>query len=136
MSLTDRAQDSSSISNTMRRRVGHAALAALVDIVFRSLELVADEFELGGIREIGNREHRLEYRLQTFIWTPARRLSDQKKLVVGRLLNLDEVRHLCDFFDFAKELADPFTTGERLCHRGLFTSSGLPSLACLGCGRR
>src|SRR5260370_41486527 len=54
------------------------------------------------------------------------RLFDQEKLIVGCLLDLDEVWHLCDFFDFAKELADPFTTGERLCHRGLFTSSGHP----------
>jgi hypothetical protein len=28
-----------------RRGIGHAALAALVDVVFRRLELVADEFE-------------------------------------------------------------------------------------------
>src|SRR5260370_40925303 len=51
---------------------------------------------------------------------------DQEKLVVGCLLGLDEVWHFCDFFDVAKELADPFTTGERLCHRGLFTSSAHP----------
>src|SRR5216684_3168640 len=108
------------------RRVGHAALAALVDIVFRQLELVADEFELGRIGEIGDREHRPEYRLQTLVRASAMRLFDQEKLIVGCLLDLDEVWHLCDFFDFAKELADPFTTGERLCHRGLFTSSAHP----------
>ena len=109
-----------------RRRIGHAALAALVDVVFRGLEFVMDEFELGGVGEVGDREHRLEHRLQTFVRTPAMGLLDQQELVVGRLLNLDEVRHLCDFLDFSKGLADPFTTGERLCHRGLFLPPSVP----------
>src|SRR5262249_35447484 len=34
----------------------------------------------------------------------------------GRLLNLDEVRHLGHFLDGAKESADPSATGERLGH--------------------
>ncbi len=109
-----------------RRRIGHAALAALVDVVFRRLELVVDEFELRGVGEVGDREHRLEHRLQTLVGTPAVGLLDQQELVVGRLLNLDEVRHLCDFLDFSEELADPFTTGERLCHRGLFLPPSAP----------
>ena len=99
-----------------RRRIGHAALAALVNVVFWRLELVAHEFELGGVGEVGDREHRLEHRLQTFVRTPSLGLLDQQELVVGCLLNLDQVRHLCDFLDFAKKLTDPFATGERLCH--------------------
>src|SRR4029079_15766964 len=44
----------------------------------------------------------------------------QQELVVGRLLNLDEVRHLCDFLDVSEELANAFATGECLLrHRGL-----------------
>src|SRR5215831_18240277 len=109
-----------------RRRIGHAALPAFVDVIFRRLELIVDEFELGGIGEVGYREHRLEYRLQTLVGASAMRFLDQKKLVVGCLLNLDKVRHLGNFLDFAKELADPFTTGERLYHRGLVTSPGRP----------
>ena len=42
---------------------------------------------------------------------------DQQELVVGRLLNLDEVRHLCDFLDFPEKLANALATGERLRHR-------------------
>ena len=43
-----------------RRGEGHAALTALVDVVFRRFELVFHEFEQGGVGEIGDREHRLE----------------------------------------------------------------------------
>ena len=109
-----------------RRSIGHAALAAFVHVVFRRLELVMHEFELRGVGEVGDRKHRLEHRLQTFVRTPALGLLDQQELVVGRLLNLDEVRHLCDFLDFSKGLADPLTTGERLCHRGLFLPPPAP----------
>ena len=35
-----------------RRGVGHAALLTLVDVVFRRLERVADELELGALTEI------------------------------------------------------------------------------------
>ena len=35
-----------------RRGIGHAALAALVDVVFRRLELVLDEFEHRGVGKI------------------------------------------------------------------------------------
>ena len=71
MSLTDCAPVSSSTSNTIRRSVtferrgvGHVALLALLDVVFRLLELVAHEFEHGGSREILDREDRLEHGLQ------------------------------------------------------------------------
>src|SRR5438477_25699 len=77
------------------------------------------ECELRGIGEVGDREDRLEHRLQALVRTAAMRLLDQQELVVGRLLNLDEVRHLCDFLDLSEELADAFSTGESLCHRGL-----------------
>src|SRR5262249_36256017 len=39
-----------------------------------------------------------------------------QELVVGRLLNLDEVRHLGHFLDLAEELSDPLATGKRLRH--------------------
>ena len=82
-----------------RRGIGHAALAALVDVVFRRLEFVFDEFKLRRIGKIGNREHRFEDRLQALVGTPAHGLLDQQELVVRCLLNLDQVRHLRYFFD-------------------------------------
>ena len=97
-----------------RRRIGHAALAALVDVVFRRLELVVDEFEHRGVGEIRDREHRLEHGLQALVGPAADGLVDQQELVIGRLLNLDEVRHLRDFLDVSEELANALATGECL----------------------
>ena len=103
-----------------RRGIGHAALAALVDVIFRRLEFVADEFQHRGAGEIRDREHRAEHRLQALVEPPARGFVDHQELVVGRLLNLDEVRHLRDFLDVSEELANAFATGECLLrHRGL-----------------
>ena len=100
-----------------RRGIGHAALAALVDVVFRRLELVFHEFEHRRVGEVRDREHGLEHGLQAFVRPPADRLPHQKKLVIGRLLNLDEVRHLCDFLDFPEKLANALATCKRLrCH--------------------
>ncbi len=100
-----------------RRRIGHAALAALVDVVFRRLELVLDEFEHRRVGKIRNREHRLEDGLQALVGPAADRFLHQQELVIGRLLNLDEVRHLCDFLDFPEKFANALATGERLrCH--------------------
>ena len=103
-----------------RRSIGHAALAALVDVIFRRLELVADEFQHRGAGEIRDREYRPEHRLQALVQPPALGFIDHQELVIGRLLNLDEVRHLCDFLDMSEELANAFATGECLLrHRGL-----------------
>ena len=58
-----------------RRSKGHAALAALVDVILRRFELVGDEVQFGGVREVPDREHRLEDRLQAFVRTTAGRLQ-------------------------------------------------------------
>jgi hypothetical protein len=54
--------------------------------------------------KVGNRENGLEDGLQAFFGPAALRLIDHQELVVGRLLNLDEVRHLGDFLIFPKNL--------------------------------
>ena len=102
-----------------RRGIGHAALAAFVDVIFRRLEFVADEFQHGGIRKVGDRKYRPEHGLQSFIGTAAGGLLHKQELVVGRLLNLNEVRHLCDFLNFSEELPNSLATGKSLRHRGL-----------------
>ena len=43
-----------------RRRIGHVALHALVDVVLRWLEFVMDEFQRRPAREIGDRKDRLK----------------------------------------------------------------------------
>ena len=107
-----------------RRSVGHAALAALVDVIFRRLEFVAHEFQHRGAGEIGDRENRTEDGLQALVQPTAGGFLDHQELVIGCLLNLDEVRHLGDFLDVSKELANAFATRECLLrHRGLSFSS-------------
>ena len=93
-----------------RRRIGHAALTALVNVIFGRIELVADEVELRGVGKILDREDGFEHRLQTLVGPPAGRRRDQQKLVVRRLLNLDEVRHLRDFPNFPEKFSNALPT--------------------------
>jgi hypothetical protein len=44
------------------------------------------------------------------------RFLHQQELVVGCLLNLNEVRHFRDFLDFSEKLSYALPTGERLRH--------------------
>ena len=97
-----------------RRGEGHAALTALIDIIFRRLEFVFDEFEQSDVGEVGDREHRSEHRLQAFVRAAALRLVDEQKLIVGRFLNFDQIGHLRDFADVAEKFTDTLTAGERL----------------------
>ena len=60
---------------------------------------------IDGAGEVGDREDRLENGLQALVRTAAFGLVHHQELVVGGLLNLDEVRHLRDFRDLAEELA-------------------------------
>ena len=96
------------------RGEGHAALAALIDVILGLLEFVFDEFQQGRLREVGDRENGFEDGLKPLVRAPALGLIDEQELVVGRLLNLNQVRHLRHFPDMSEKLADPLTTGERL----------------------
>ena len=99
-----------------RRGIGHAALAALIDIVFRRFIFVLDEFEMSGVGEVLDREHRLEHRLQAFVWTAALRRVHQQELIIRGLLDLDQVRHLADFLDVPEHLANALAASECLRH--------------------
>ena len=99
-----------------RRGIGHGALLALLDVVFGLLEMVIHIFEQRGFTEVADREDLAEDRFQTFVLAPLSRLHELEKLVIGGLLNLDEVRHLRDFDDFAEILAKAFATGEGESH--------------------
>ncbi len=92
---------------------GHAALLALVDVVFRRLEGVADEFELGALAEVADRKHRAEHGLEPLVQAPALGLLHHQELIVGLLLNLDEVRHLGHFVDSAEHLPQTLMTVRR-----------------------
>ena len=98
-----------------RRRIGHAALLAFVDVELRLLEFVAHEFEHRLAGEIGDREHRLEHRLQAVIHTAAGGFLHLQELIVAFALNLDEVRHFGHFDVLAEELAEAFAASGGLC---------------------
>ena len=99
-----------------RRGIGHAALAALVDVILRRFVLVLDEFEMSGVGEVLDREHRLEDRLQPFVWTLALRRIHQQELIIRGLLDFDQVRHLADFLDVPEHLANALAASECLRH--------------------
>jgi hypothetical protein len=79
--------------------------------------------------KVGDREDRPEDRVQTFVRAPALGFVNHQELVIGSLLNLDEVRHLCDFRDFTKKLAYAPTTikGKGLSHRRSFKIASGPA---------
>src|SRR5262249_50997353 len=112
-----------------RRGIRHAALATLIYIILRRLEFVLDEFKLRRIRKIGNRKNGFEYGLQSLVGTATHRLLHKQELVIGRLLNLDEVRHLRHFLNCSEKLPYALATGKRLRH--LFS---LDSIAPAGAG--
>ena len=93
-------------------RVGHAALLTLLDVVLRLLELVLEELELGALREIPDREDRLEDLLEPEGGTLLRHPVLLQKLVVGVLLHLDQVRHRGDLGNAPEVLANALATGE------------------------
>ena len=99
-----------------RRGEGHATLLALLDVVFRLLEGIADELELGALAEVPDREHGAEHGLQPLVEAPAFRLVDHQELIVGLLLNLDEVRHLRHFVDVPEKLTISLVTVRLLRH--------------------
>src|SRR5690606_11380431 len=102
------------------------ALTAFIHVELRRFKLVLDEFEHRSPGKIGNRENRLEYRLQSLVRTTALRLVDHEELIIRRLLNLNEVGHLRNFRNLSEELAYAPATIERvgLGHRRSLLPSG------------
>ena len=87
------------------RRVGHPPLLAFLDIVLRFLEFILDEFQGAALREILDRENRLENLLQTVVDPHLGFGVPLQELLVGCFLNLDKVRH----FDGCRQTAEVFT---------------------------
>ena len=79
-----------------RRRERHAALAALVDVVLRLLEVVGDEDELARAVEVLDREDAAEDGLEPDLLPLVRRDVRLQELVVRRLLDVDQVGNLDD----------------------------------------
>src|SRR5208282_2991656 len=114
-----------------RRGVGHAALMAFLDVVLGRAELVGDELERRGLVEILDRKDRLEDRLQTYVRAVLGRNANLQEIVIGALLNLDQIRNLDDLLDLAERAANAkiaryMNLGHQLPHRACATDFGAP----------
>ena len=103
--------------DAQRRGVGHAPLVAFLDVVLRLLELVLDEVQRRPLREVADREHRLEHLLQAEMRPLLRPQVHLQEALVRGALHLDQVGHHRDLGDVPEALANPLATGERVCHR-------------------
>src|SRR6185312_10148748 len=99
-----------------RRGEGDAALLALLDVIFRLLELIAHEFEPRPVGEILDRENRLEDFLQPDAGALLGQDVHLQEVVVGTLLDLDQVRHWRNLGNAPESLADALATRERFSH--------------------
>jgi hypothetical protein len=99
-----------------RRGEGDAALLALLDVVFRRLELIAHEFELRALGEIADREDRFEDLLQADAGARLGRHAHLQEMIVGTLLHFDQVGHRRDLGNAPEVLAEPSATREGTSH--------------------
>ncbi len=90
-----------------RRRVGHAALAALVHVVLGALEGVPLEDQLAGPVEVADGEDALEDALQTDVFPLAAGHRGLEELVVRALLDVDQVRDVEKSLDLPEAMPDP-----------------------------
>ena len=96
---------------------GHAALDALLDVVFRLFQLIVDELQPAAAGEIVDREHRLENFLQSRLGPAVRgHVHLQERFIAGPL-DVDQVGHWRYFGDPAKALADALLTRKGLRDR-------------------
>ena len=94
----------------------HIALLAFFNVIFRRFELVFHELQNRRFVEILDREHRLEDTLNAFAVGRLRAFARIQEKIVGAFLHLDQVGHLRDFANLAKEFTDALTSGMRLNH--------------------
>ena len=82
----------------------HPSLAALAHIVFRITNLVLDEFKRRRLVKILDGKDALEYGLKPELM--ALRVGDQglEEVLIGLLLDIDEVGYIDDLFDLRKVL--------------------------------
>jgi hypothetical protein len=86
--------------------VRHTALAALLYVVLWLLQVVTDEDELTRPVEVLDGKHAAEDRLQAHLGPLVLWHVGLEELVIGRLLDVDEVRYLDHLPDTAKVLAN------------------------------
>ena len=95
-------------------RVGHAALLALFNVIFRFFQLIAHEVDFGAAGEVLDREYGRENFLQAFVEARGMWRFALEEFLVGIALNLNQVRHFADFRNFSEGAADAFASGKAL----------------------
>jgi hypothetical protein len=111
-----RFEDDEAQLHLQRRGEVEIALHALLDVELRRLEFEGNVFEGCAVREILDREYRLEDGFQPVRITFVRGGVHLQELFIRRTLNLDEVRHLHSFRDFAVGLPNTLLCRERQSH--------------------
>ena len=99
-----------------RRRIGHAALLAFLDVVFGQLELVGDELQGSPLGEVLDRKDRPEDLLQARLGPLFGRHVALQELEVGHPLHLDQIGQGHGLGDAAVYLANTFATGKGIIH--------------------
>jgi hypothetical protein len=99
-----------------RRAIRHAAIAALALVERRFAEAIFDVLQRSIARVAGDREHRLQRRVQTFFGALLGRDFFLQKLAVGIGLDGQQVGYAQYGRTLAKVLADAFLLGKRVGH--------------------
>jgi len=97
---------------TERSRVGHAALLALFNVVFRLFQLIAHEIDFGAAGEILDREYGGKNFLKAFVEARGVWRFALQEFFVGVTLNLDQVRHFAHFRNLSEGAANAFAARE------------------------
>ena len=110
-----------------RRSERHATRAAFIDVVLGLLEVVGNEIQRAGLREVLDREDALEDALDADRLALLVRDIDLQKLIVRPLLDVDQVRDIDDLLELGETFTDAEVILDCRCHRrtSLFESRGL-----------
>ncbi len=114
--------------DAQRCRVGHGALLAFFNVVFRLFQFVLHEVDFGAAGEIFNREYAGENLLQAFHQAAFRAHVALQEFLVGIALNFNQVRHFTNFGNLAEAAADAFAAGEAFA-----VSEGTDGFFCAHC---
>ena len=104
--------------HAQRRAVAEAAVAALAFVERRIAELVANVFQGRVAAVAGNREHRLQRRMQAAVFALGRLDVLLQELAVRIDLDGQQERHFEDGFALAEVLADALLFGEGIVRFG------------------
>ena len=99
-------------------RVGHAALATLLDVVLRLVERVGHELQRGAVTKVLDGEDALKDALETEVGALFCRDAELKELLVALTLDTDEVLSVEGSLGLAEVPAESEVVGKQVGHAG------------------